>query len=94
MRYTIAFQAIEKMTVPEQYFPGQTPTTDCMVKPNGHLATSLDPPHWHFDFEVWDTARSSTHRHSDVSIVTYYHRIGLAEGQRINSVKDTDGSVS
>lgn len=59
-------QAIDKMTAPEHYYPGQTPTTGSMVKSNGHLAMSLDPPHWDFDFEVWDTAP----HYSDVSIVS------------------------
>lgn len=59
-------QAIEKMTALEHYYPGQTPTTGSMVKSHGHLAMSIDPPQWDFDFEVWDTAP----HYSDVSIVS------------------------
>lgn len=59
-------QAIEKMTAPEHYYPGQTPPTGgSMVKSNSHLGISIDP-HWDFNFEVWDTAP----HYSDVSIVS------------------------
>lgn len=59
-------QAIEKMTAPEHYYPGQTPTTGLMATTNGHLAMSVDPLQWDFDFEVWDAAS----QYNDVSTVS------------------------
>lgn len=58
-------QAIEKMTAPQDYYPGQIQANDSMVKSNGQLGMPMDT-HWDFNFEVWDTAP----HYSDVSIVS------------------------